>query len=738
MSIQDRRGEYKDFKPDKMLPGEWAVITDGDPNTSDGKSTYVAFGAGDVRRMASVDDVTKETNKCNDHIDEIKKEMDSENKANKEEISSLEKYISDVEDEVDGIKTPTKLSDLEDDLKFQQGIKKNTDDIKSNSEAIKSNADDIVKNAQDIKTVSDKEENNTEEIGKLKETIATKEQESINRDVALAIKQTASGEFIHVTDSADFPIQKLEVYGKTEQVTTKGYQLFDASKLGTKSEGGATVTNNGDGSFTIIGGETLETNFSIKRHVITKEFLKVGKLYINAGENTTPYVQVDLYHADTYVKSVTTETSKSVSIDITQEDISNDSTCYVYIIGKAGMKISEGTILPMIYQKGDGTWEPFTGCKPSPSLDYPQEMDNKEVRKIELFGKNLLKIKDNYTIENIKNGSFQVEEDGMIRHKNNSGEIFKAILNKDIFSAGKYTVSIHDFTLYSGSGFLVGVKTDDGVLKWISEKETYTFNVDYPSKIIVMFTTVNQTTLCDCSCYVQIERGENATSYEPYKEQAVILSEPVVLNGVADVKDTIECVDGVYGVIRRNESVIIDDDNFYFGSIKEMENVFRVPVYIKEKCFSYMSLCNCLKRIVSYDEDVEHHYVDSSIWLFINKNRLGTIDITNIKKFLSENPIKVIYTTKTTIFEPFQDEVQQQFKALESYYNVTNIFNSGNANMSVEYVANPNIYLENQHNAMRDEFDSKLSDILALLPPQTQAEMIEKDVNSLLESEELS
>lgn len=48
MAIQNRRGSYADFDPDKMLPGEIAVITGGDPNTETGKNAYVCFGAGDV------------------------------------------------------------------------------------------------------------------------------------------------------------------------------------------------------------------------------------------------------------------------------------------------------------------------------------------------------------------------------------------------------------------------------------------------------------------------------------------------------------------------------------------------------------------------------------------------------------------------------------------------------------------------------------------------------------------
>lgn len=60
MAIQDRRGDYDHFDPQKMLPGEWAVVLRGDPNVRDGKSTYVCFSAGVVKRLMTEEDLTIE------------------------------------------------------------------------------------------------------------------------------------------------------------------------------------------------------------------------------------------------------------------------------------------------------------------------------------------------------------------------------------------------------------------------------------------------------------------------------------------------------------------------------------------------------------------------------------------------------------------------------------------------------------------------------------------------------
>lgn len=47
---------------------------------------------------------------------------------------------------------------------------------------------------------------------------------------------------------------------------------------------------------------------------------------------------------------------------------------YYVFYSDQGMVITPGIVWPMVYQDGDGTWEPYTGGKPSPSPDYPQEI----------------------------------------------------------------------------------------------------------------------------------------------------------------------------------------------------------------------------------------------------------------------------------------------------------------------------------------------------------------------------
>lgn len=56
--VQHRRDVYSNFAPSKIKPGEIIMITEGDPNSSSGKSVYACIAAGDVQRLATQDELS--------------------------------------------------------------------------------------------------------------------------------------------------------------------------------------------------------------------------------------------------------------------------------------------------------------------------------------------------------------------------------------------------------------------------------------------------------------------------------------------------------------------------------------------------------------------------------------------------------------------------------------------------------------------------------------------------------
>lgn len=57
MAIQMRRGPYSSFNAANMVPGEFAFITSGDPNTDTGKAIYACFETGTAVRFGTYAEV---------------------------------------------------------------------------------------------------------------------------------------------------------------------------------------------------------------------------------------------------------------------------------------------------------------------------------------------------------------------------------------------------------------------------------------------------------------------------------------------------------------------------------------------------------------------------------------------------------------------------------------------------------------------------------------------------------
>lgn len=211
---------------------------------------------------------------------------------------------------------------------------------------------------------------------------------ALTQSKADAIINTATGEHIAVGDSSGHLLDNLKIYGKSVQngtptpdnpvpivstgdkgrvnISIHGKQLFDASKIPTKSQGGATVTNNGDGSFTISGSGTLSTTFDITinySHEDSVGLIKKGAIHNNFRNNETePHVYAQIYYNGNFYNFMHI-------YNITDEILNySDMRLIIGIYGKEGATIKPGTVKPMLYQDGDGTWEPF---QPLQSLSIP-------------------------------------------------------------------------------------------------------------------------------------------------------------------------------------------------------------------------------------------------------------------------------------------------------------------------------------------------------------------------------
>lgn len=70
MAITIRKGPYEKFDAQKLQTGEMAMVTEGDPHASDGRAIYGCFSPGDVKRMATYENMVENVDaSCKEVID---------------------------------------------------------------------------------------------------------------------------------------------------------------------------------------------------------------------------------------------------------------------------------------------------------------------------------------------------------------------------------------------------------------------------------------------------------------------------------------------------------------------------------------------------------------------------------------------------------------------------------------------------------------------------------------------
>ena len=261
-------------------------------------------------------------------------------------------------------------------------------------------------------------EDNRAYVESQKETFVGYNKREIDLKYANALIGTASGMGrVTVGDAWEAPVTDLEVSGRSEQMVTTGAQLLDCSKLN-KSAGGA-VVNHGDGGYSISGTGALTASFTASYTLDIKNVLKPGNLILKS-QPTMPKLYIRIWDGS----NVLVEMQGNSTKQITQDMIDNENVrveCFFH--GNAGSTITPGTYHPMLYQSGDGTWEPYTGGKPSPSPEYPQEIVSTDITAVTVTGAQLLdasKIPDRssggITVTNTSAGSI-ISGDGPITTK---------------------------------------------------------------------------------------------------------------------------------------------------------------------------------------------------------------------------------------------------------------------------------------------------------------------------------
>ena len=486
-------------------------------------------------------------------------------------------------------------------------------------------------------------------------------------------------------------IDVAEIDGAYSQETTNGFQLFDASKLPTKSQGGATVTNNGDGSFTISGSGNLTGDFSQfyqYTHEETLKMLKVGTITLNQnGDDTTPYALARL--VKTGGTGIWLQLTKATqSANITQEML-QDVGCalQVFLYGSSGSTIQAGTIKPMLYQDGDGTFEPFTGGIASPNPEYPQEPKfvgdyNEGTKKYDidivsqtrnLFDASKLPTtsQEGVTVTNNDDGSFTISgEFNTTNNRFNVGYEYSHEETLKLLKVGKITLICEDvfprfcMTLKKDGGYYANVNSHDRLTDTITQEMLN----DPTCKLVIFIDSSGQPATLTTVKPMLYQQGNGEWESFKLKSTTVELNQPLraLPNGA---KDTIE-----NGSVIRHicEKTINNTTTIRYLDNLDLEKtiVFNIVV---DKPLSNIMLCNNFLTntkgyLILSNTDVEmiQIYTDRNIYIRINKSRLNENNLAGFKTWLQSNPVTVWYELATPTTE------QITLPTLPSWYPYTN------------------------------------------------------------------
>lgn len=537
------------------------------------------------------------------------------------------------------------------------------------------------------------------------------------------IKNTASGESIVLTDGAEEKLLDFGMQGKTEQLTTEGKNLFDIDeflKLPLEQ-----FSNYGNARVLII---TLKPNTAYTMHTDNTGSLTGGvdvssSLYFTSVDDMMLNGNTTCVFKGHNITKTSDETGKLKIVLIDRKNA-------IPIVNKEKyVMLAEGsTALP---------YEPYTGGKPSPSVEYPQEIvsagkydetSGKYAIDVKVTGKNLFDISKN---------PYKCDEEKICIPSKRLGEI--NITNGITFEEKTaYSLSWESYTITkpnSNWSPIFGVKYTDGTnedfymhlnksgFKTNANKTIGYVHIRNPWSV---GTEVNR---------IQIEKGTKRTEYEPFKLQTLT----ILLDRSLTKWDRIEKRDGVYGITYKHK--VVED---FATLVKDSEPIYGNP---GEKYFSVKAdgatlnydYSKVYSEVGVYKKDVQRLYVPkvmaSNFIVYVN-------DTDTIETAKEHMHYKVIYETDSEEFVPLPEETQTVLNALHTYYPTTVMSNSEDCEMEVEYVADTKNYIDNKISAnvasIISQYQTNVANLLSLMPLSVQAGMVENDTNNILENVEVT
>lgn len=450
----------------------------------------------------------------------------------------------------------------------------------------------------------------------------------------------------HITDSDNGKIQDMMLYGKSEQFTTIGKNLLKIKDRTQTSRGITVIAKDG---VVALKGTATESGWAI---LTVDSFVLDGVCILSSNISSNVRVKV----VDESFRTVL-EQGKSVTL----ENVEVSRVCFVvtegetYDISNILIQIEKGSVAT--------SYEPYTGGIPSPNPSYPQEIKSVVNPTIKICGKNLF---DSKKFPIILNRAIDT----------NTGKIYESL-------SGNYC-AIEKYIPFPYSGKKVSFNASmtlcayDKDYKFINTVNRNNGQVP-TGTMYVRFDIKTEE-----KDKAQIELSENATTYEPYKEQTIQL--PVTLNAIPVSSGGNVTINGQqyiadYVDVEREKLVKMCKEKVFDGTEKwRSESSYMVAdipnfSYVDNNNHKHMTYLLCNKYKVSTTIGGNDNLI------FIRKNGDGVVikdtlhqsTVDDWKKYLNDNPCIVHCLSAIPEEIDLTTEEIIAFKSLATCYPTTNI-----------------------------------------------------------------
>lgn len=470
---------------------------------------------------------------------------------------------------------------------------------------------------------------------------------------------TITDGYAQLTDTATKRLNSLVIKGNTVQNSTKGLNLLKLNN--------DTITSNGVTSTCLNNvikfSGTLTSSWANISTDTRKFLLNKDVQYIFSIDKALNIpCSLQLYYKDKTTQDVTIYKNRLFSDSfMIKDDLAH---IRVFVTDRSGTVVNSEIKIMINEGTTAKPYEPYTGGKPSPNPEYPQEI--KAVNKLSgvMCGKNLFNyntyIKNNKQLKIIIKGG-------------------KTLFRNDRISSGL------NYKIYDINNNILG-----------------TF-------ISLNFTATNPLKLPTNASYIEIKSDNpfrnlyigysSNTTYEPYIGSILNYT---LQNPLYKIGDVYDYIDFNRGKIIRNVGVVTFDgsDDELWNKYSNNVSMDGYSVNVSNAIDTTPCICNKLLTTDTISTTLEEaiKVLDNAMYVVLNKIRgLNTTEL--FKSWLQSNPITVYYQLATPTEEDIPTELLTQLKQLQTYSGETNIsFEASDVypTIDLEYIKDTKKYIESK------------------------------------------